>query len=43
MDRDADAREELRKAIAAPVSRDWEPEDREFKKLAEDLLKKKAK
>ena len=39
-DRDADAREELRKAIAAPIDPAWEPEDREFKKLAEELLKK---
>jgi tetratricopeptide (TPR) repeat protein len=38
-DRDADAREELRKAAAAPIDPAWEPEDREFKKLAEDRLK----
>ena len=41
MDRDADAREELRKTIAAPVDPEWEPEEREFKKLAEERLKKK--
>jgi tetratricopeptide (TPR) repeat protein len=41
MDRDADARGELRKAIAAPIDPDWEPEDREFKKLAEERLKKR--
>ena len=41
MERDADAREELRKTIAAPLDPDWEPEEREFKKLAEERLKKK--
>ena len=41
MDRDADAREELRKTIAAPLDPDWEPEEREFKKLAEEKLKQK--
>jgi len=41
MDRDADAREELRKTIAAPLDPDWEPEEREFKKMAEERLKKK--
>jgi tetratricopeptide (TPR) repeat protein len=41
LDRDAEAREELRKTIAAPINPEWEPEDREFKKLAEDRLKKK--
>ena len=40
MDRDTDAREELRKAIAAPIDPAWEPEDREFKQLADALLKK---
>jgi len=38
MDRDADAREELRKTIAAPVDPDWEPEEREFKQLATERL-----
>jgi tetratricopeptide (TPR) repeat protein len=41
MDRDAEAREELRKTIATPVDPEWAPEDREFKKLAEERLKKK--
>jgi tetratricopeptide (TPR) repeat protein len=41
LNRDNDAREELRKTIAAPVDPEWEPEDREFKKLAEERLKKK--
>jgi tetratricopeptide (TPR) repeat protein len=38
MDRDAEAIEELKKVIAAPLTPGWEPEDREFKKKAEDLL-----
>jgi hypothetical protein len=37
-DKDAEAREELRRTIAAPIDPDWEPEDREFKKLAEERL-----
>lgn len=41
MDRDTDARDELRKTIAVPIDPDWEPEDREFKKLAEERLRKK--
>jgi tetratricopeptide (TPR) repeat protein len=41
LDRDAEAREELRKTIAAPVNPDWEPEDREFKSLAEQRLQKR--
>jgi tetratricopeptide (TPR) repeat protein len=41
MGRDDDAREELRKAVAAPIDPAWEPEDREFKKLAEDRLRKR--
>jgi hypothetical protein len=40
-DRDADAREELRKTIAAPIDPEWEPEDREFKSLAEQRLQKR--
>jgi hypothetical protein len=36
--RDADAREELKKILAAPIDPDWGPEDREFKKKAQDLL-----
>ena len=41
MDRDAEAREELRKTIAAPIDSEWEPEDREFKSLAEQRLQKR--
>ena len=40
LDRDADAREELRRTLAAPVDPAWEPEDREFKKLAEARLQR---
>jgi hypothetical protein len=38
MDRDREAVEELQKVIAAPLSRDFEPEDRQFKQKAMDLL-----
>jgi tetratricopeptide (TPR) repeat protein len=38
MDRDGEAREELKKILAAPIDPDWAPEDREFKKKAQDLL-----
>jgi thioredoxin-like negative regulator of GroEL len=38
MDRDADAHEELKKILAAPIHSDWGPEDREFKKKAQDML-----
>jgi hypothetical protein len=38
MDRDAEARDELKKVIAAPLTPGWEPEDREFKKKAAQLL-----
>lgn len=41
LDRDNDAREELQKTIAAPIDPEWEPEDREFKKLAEERLRKR--
>jgi len=41
LNRDKEAREELQKTIAAPVDPEWEAEDREFKKLAEERLKKK--
>jgi tetratricopeptide (TPR) repeat protein len=41
MDREDEAREELRKVIATPFDPDWEPEEREFKKMAEERLKKK--
>ena len=37
-DRDDEARQELRAAIAAPLAAGWEPEDREFKALAERRL-----
>jgi hypothetical protein len=42
MDRDAEAREELKKILAAPIDPDWAPEDREFKKKAQDLLAARA-
>jgi hypothetical protein len=38
MDRDAEAREELKQIIAAPINPDWAPEDREFKQKAQVLL-----
>jgi hypothetical protein len=41
LDRDADARAELQKVVATPMNPDWEPEEREFKKLAQERLKKK--
>jgi len=41
LDRDADARAELQKVIATPFNPDWEPEEREFKRQAEERLKKK--
>ena len=40
MDREADAIEELKKVLAAPYDADWEPEDREYKQKASDLLAK---
>lgn len=40
MDRDAEAIEELKKVLAAPYDADWEPEDREYKQKASDLLAK---
>lgn len=42
MDRDADAREELRKILAAPIDPEWAPEDREFKKKAQTLLSQQS-
>ncbi len=39
-DREADAREELRTPIAAPVDPEWDPDERAFMKLAEERLKK---
>jgi hypothetical protein len=41
LDRDTDARAELQRVLDAPVDPDWGPEDREFKKKAEVLLKKR--
>jgi hypothetical protein len=41
LDRDAEARDELRKTIAAPIDPEWEPEDREFQQLAHQRLEKK--
>jgi hypothetical protein len=40
-DKDAEARDTLRKVIAAPLDPAWEPEDREFKQLAERRLAQK--
>jgi tetratricopeptide (TPR) repeat protein len=40
MDRNAEAIEELKKVLAAPYDADWEPEDREYKQKASDLLAK---
>ena len=39
-DRGREAIEELNKVIAAPPNPEWEPEDREFKEKAQQLLKK---
>ncbi len=41
--RRAEALEQLRAAIAAPLDPEWEPEDRHFKQQAEALLKKLTK
>lgn len=38
LDRPADAREELRKVLEAPLDPEWAPEDREFKEKARALL-----
>ena len=40
MNRNDEAREELKKTIAAPIDPEWEPEDREFKGLAQQRLAK---
>jgi tetratricopeptide (TPR) repeat protein len=40
-DRDAEAVEELKKVIAAPIDPEWEPEDREFKQKATEKLKQR--
>ncbi len=42
MDRDAEAIEELRKVVAAPLDPEWAPEGREFKRKAEDALAARA-
>jgi hypothetical protein len=39
-DRDAEARAELQKILAAPIDPEWAPEDREFKQKASDLLRR---
>jgi tetratricopeptide (TPR) repeat protein len=43
LDRDKDAIEELNKVLAVPHDPEWEPEDREYKQKATDLLKQKQK
>jgi tetratricopeptide (TPR) repeat protein len=43
LDRDAEGIEELKKVIAAPFDPEWEPEDREYKQKAAELLNKKQK
>jgi hypothetical protein len=40
LDRTADAVAELKTVIALPIDPDWEPEDRDFKKQAEERLRK---
>jgi tetratricopeptide (TPR) repeat protein len=42
LDRDAEALQELQKVIDAPLDPDFEPEDREFKKKAADMIAKRA-
>jgi tetratricopeptide (TPR) repeat protein len=42
MNRDAEAREELQKVIAAPIDPDWAAEDRDFKQKAQQLLARKG-
>ena len=38
LDRDVEARAELQKVLDAPVSDEWEPEDREYKQKAKERL-----
>ncbi len=38
-DRDAEAKQELNKVLAVPFDAEWEPEDRDFKQKAADILK----
>ena len=40
MNRDAEARAELQKVLAAPIDPDWAPEDRDWKQKAQQLLAK---
>lgn len=40
LDRDADAIAELKTVVGLPIDPDWDAEDREFKKVAEERLKK---
>jgi tetratricopeptide (TPR) repeat protein len=42
MDRDAEAIEELKAVIAAPVDPEWVPEDREFKRKAQQMLAERS-
>lgn len=42
LDRDAEAMQELQKVMDAPLDPDFEPEDREFKQKAADLIAKRA-
>ena len=42
MNRDADAREELQRVMAAPFDPEWAAEDRDFKQKAEGLLTRKG-
>jgi tetratricopeptide (TPR) repeat protein len=43
LNRDTEATDELKKVLAAPHDPDWEPEDREYKQKATELLKQKQK
>jgi hypothetical protein len=40
-DKDAEARQELQKVIDAPLDPEWAPEDRDFKRKAQELLASK--
>jgi tetratricopeptide (TPR) repeat protein len=42
LNRDAEARQELQKVIAAPLDPDWAAEDRDFKQKAQQLLARKG-
>jgi tetratricopeptide (TPR) repeat protein len=41
LNRDAEAIEELKKVLAAPLDPEWEPEDRDFKQKAMERLKRR--